>query len=184
MSPRAWLAAYLVAVVAATFIHEPALLAAALATAVGAAGRDRWKLLYRALVAILAFNLAVSLGYVVIALWRGDFNGHWLLLANLRALLLVFLGFWFIARNDVVAALAGVLPRLSFVAVLAIGQIRALERVGRDFALAFTSRNPAPPRLPDRLRHAAAEGITLMDKSMAAATESALAMKSRGAFDD
>ena len=31
---------------------------------------------------------------------------------------------------------------------------------------------------------ATAQGIALMDKTMAAATESAMAMKSRGAFDD
>ena len=39
------------------------------------------------------------------------------------------------------------------------------------------------PLHADRARHAAAQGITLMDKSVAAATESSLAMKSRGAFD-
>ena len=62
LSPRAWLVAYLLAVVATTFVHEPALLGTALAVAVTAAGRGRWKLLRRALIAIVAFNLTVSLG--------------------------------------------------------------------------------------------------------------------------
>jgi cobalt/nickel transport system permease protein len=183
MSPRAWLLAYLAAVVAATLVHEPALLAAALAVAVAAAGSDRWRLLRRTLLAVIAFNLAVSLGYAVVAFWRGDFNAQYLLLANLRVLLLVFLGVWFAARVDLIAAI-GVSPTLTFVATLTLGQLRAFERIVNDFALAFASRNPAPPRLIDRAHHAAAQGIALMDKTMAAATESAMAMRSRGAFDD
>ncbi len=183
MNPRHWLVAYLAAVVAATFVHAPIALAAALALALAAVGRDRWRLLKRTLLAILAFNLTVSLGYAAVALWRGDFNPHYLLLVNLRVLLLVFLGIWFAARVDVVAAI-GVSPTLTFVATLTLGQLRAFERIVKDFALAFASRNPAPPRLVDRARHAAAQGIALMDKTQAAATESALAMRSRGAFDD
>jgi cobalt/nickel transport system permease protein len=184
MSPRGWLVAYLAAVVAATFIHAPAVLAAALCLAVTAAGRDRWTLLRRTLLAILAFNLTVSLGYVAVALWRGDFNPGYLLLVNLRVLLLVFLGMWFATRVDPIAAISGVSPSLTFVATLTLGQLRAFERIVKDFALAFASRNPAPPRLVDRAHHAAAQGIALMDKTMAAATESAMAMRSRGAFDD
>jgi cobalt/nickel transport system permease protein len=184
LPPRAWLLAYLAAVVAATFVHEPAVLATAFAISLAAAGRDRWKLLRRSLLAILAFNLTVSLGYVAVSLWRGDFNPNYLLLANLRVLLLVFLGMWFAARIDLIAAVSGVSPSLTFVATLTLGQLRAFERIINDFALAFASRNPAPPRLVDRAHHAAAQGIALMDKTMAAATESALAMRSRGAFDD
>jgi cobalt/nickel transport system permease protein len=183
MTARGWLFGYLAAVVAATLVHEPALLAAALGLAVAAAGPDRWRLLRRALLAILAFNLTVSLGYLAVALWRGDFHPGYLLLANLRVLLLVFLGFWFAARVDVLAALAG-WPTLTLIATLALGQLRAFERILGDFRLAFASRNPAPPGAIDRAREAAAQGIALMDKSMASATETALAMRSRGAFDD
>jgi cobalt/nickel transport system permease protein len=183
MSPRIWLVAYLAAVVAATFVHAPAVLAAALAIALATSGRDRWRLLRRTVIAVLAFNLTVSVGYAIVALWRGDFNAGYLLLVNLRVLLLVFLGIWFTARVDVIAAI-GVSPTLTFIATLTLGQLRAFERIVNDFALAFASRNPAPPRLVDRARHAAAQGIALMDKTMAAATESAMAMRSRGAFDD
>jgi cobalt/nickel transport system permease protein len=183
MTPRRWLVAYLVAVVAATFIHEPPILAAALVIALVASGRRRWHLLRRTILAVLAFNLTVSLGYAAVALWRGDFNAGYLLLVNLRVLLLVFLGIWFATRVDVIAAI-GVSPTLTLVATLTLGQLRAFERIVNDFKLAFASRNPAPPRILDRAHHAAAQGIALMDKTMAAATESAMAMRSRGAFDD
>jgi cobalt/nickel transport system permease protein len=161
MSARAWLAAYLVAIVAATFIHAPALLAALLAIALAAAGPSRWRLLRKTLWAVLAFNLTISAGYA----------------------LRVFLGFWFVSRFDLPAALAG-WPTATLVATLALGQIRSLERIVGDFRLAFASRSVTPPRLADRARHAGVQGIALLDKSMVAATESTLAMRSRGAFDD
>lgn len=182
LSPRTWLALYAASLVAVTFIHLPAALAALLALAVAASGRQRWRLLKKTLFAVLAFNLTVSLGYVAIGLWRGQFDPGYLALANLRVLLMVFLGFWFVARVDVLAALAGC-PTLQLVATLALGQIRTLERIVADFRLAFESRNIARPPLSARARHAAAQGIALMDKSVASATESTLAMKSRGAFD-
>lgn len=182
ISPRGWLAAYLAAVVAITFIHAPTALAALLTLALAGAGRWRWRLLRKTLLAVLAFNLTISAGYVLITLWRGGFNADYLLLANLRVVLLVFLGFWFAHRVDVLAALSG-WPTLTLIATLALGQIRTLERIVADFRLAFESRNVARPRLSARANHAAAQGITLMDKSIASATESALAMRSRAAFD-
>lgn len=183
MTARRWLAAYLAAVVAITFIHAPTALAALLAAAFAAAAGIRLRLLKRTLLAVLAFNLTVSAGYALLASWRGDFNAGYLLLVNLRVVLLVFLGFWLVARVNLLDALAG-WPTATLVATLALGQIRSLERIVADFGLAFTSRNPAPPRLADRVRHAGAQGAALMDKSVAAATESAMAMRSRGAFDD
>jgi cobalt/nickel transport system permease protein len=89
LTPRAWLALYLATLVAITFIHQPAVLAALLAVALVAAGRGRWRLLRRSLYAILAFNLTVSAGYVAVALWQGLFAADYLVLANLRVLLMV-----------------------------------------------------------------------------------------------
>ncbi len=180
---RSWLFAYLAAVVAISFIHVSLVLAALLLGAIGAAGADRWRLLQRALLAILAFNLTVSLGYIVVAFWQGNFVGSYLLLVNLRVLLLVFLGFWFVARVDLLAALAS-WPLAALIATLAIGQIKTFERILRDFRLAFESRNLARPRLRDRTHLAAAQSQTLLDKSFAAASDAALAMRSRGAFDE
>jgi cobalt/nickel transport system permease protein len=180
---RAWLFAYLTAVVAISFIHDPLVLAALLFGAIAAAGDDRWRLLRRALLAILAFNLTVSLGYVVVAFWQGNFVAGYLLLVNLRVLLLVFLGFWFVARVHLLAALAS-WPLAALVATLAIGQIKTFERILRDFRLAFESRNLSRPRLRDRAHLAAAQAQTLLDKSFAAASDAALAMRSRGAFDE
>lgn len=183
LNARGWLLVYLLAVVTASFVHAPAILAAALACAVALAGKPRWRLLLRAVWAILTFNLTVSLGYALMAHWQGNFRADYLLLVNLRVVLLVYLGFWFASRVDLLAALRG-WPTLELLATLALGQTRVFTRIVNDFRLAFESRNPARPHLADRVRNAAAQGQTLLDKSLASSTEVALAMRSRGSFDD
>ena len=183
MSARLWLAAYLLAVVAATFVHAPLWLAGALAGALAAAGPARWRLLRRALFAVLAFNLPVSAAYALLAWWQGRLAADYLLLLNLRVLLLVFLGFWFVSRVNVLRALA-FSPTLAFLATLAAGQAAVFARIARDFRLAFVSRNPVAARLPDRARHASAQAAHLLDKAVCGASETPLAMRSRGCFDD
>ncbi|HJV93303.1 MAG TPA: hypothetical protein VJ572_07465 [Azonexus sp.] len=168
--------------IAITCIHVPIWLAGMLTLAFAAAGSGRWRLLRRSVGALLAFNISVSLGYATIALWRGDFSADYLLLVNIRVLLLVFLGFWLVSRVNFLAALAG-WPTLSMLATLTVSQVRVYRRVLKEFRLAFRSRNLAPPRLQDHLRHAGAQGGALLDKSLSSASEVALAMRSRGAFD-
>lgn len=173
---------YLAVLPAPTFIHDPRLLALGLGACLMLAGADRWCILKKSLLAILAFNLSVSLGVVLIGLWRGRIDGEWLIVANLRVLLMVYLGFWCIARVDLLAALSG-WPTATLLATLAIGQMRSFERLLSDFRLAFASRNILRPRLIDRARQAGAQGTALLDKAQAQAGEVALAMRSRGAFD-
>lgn len=183
MNATASLAIYLGCVVALTFVHDPVWLAAALVAAVVLSGAQRLRLLKRASMSVLAFNLSVSIGYVVIALLQQRFSAEFFLLINLRVLLLVFLGFWFISRVDLLDAF-GFSRTLSFVTVLAVGQVIAFNRIIQDFRLAFTSRNASGAGIRDRARHAAAQASCLLDKSVSGASETAMAMRSRGCFDD
>jgi cobalt/nickel transport system permease protein len=183
MNSRAWLFLYLAAVVAITFVHHAPSLALLLLAAIAFSGKRRWQIARRTLLAMLAFNLTVSLGYATISLWQGNFHSGYLLLINLRVFLLLYMGFWFVATVDLLSALSG-MPLLRLVATLAIGQIKTFERVLNDFGLAFRSRNLARPHLLDKAHHAASQAQSLLDKSVASANETALAMRSRGAFDD
>lgn len=183
MNPRLWLFLYLSAVVAITFVHDVPILALLLLAALVFSGGRRWQFARRTLLAMLAFNLTVSLGYAAIALWQENFRPEYLVLVNLRVFLLLYLGFWFVTTVDLLAALSG-MPLLRLVATLAIGQIKTFERVLNDFDLAFRSRNLARPHLLDKAHHAASQAQSLLDKSVASANETALAMRSRGAFDD
>lgn len=180
---RAWLLAYLACVVALGFVHDARMLAAGLAAALWLSGPARWTLLKRTVGAVLLFNLSVSAGYALLAAWQQQFQPAVLVLLNLRVLLLVYLGFWFVSRINLLEALS-FSRTLSFVAVLAIAQVAVFSRVLRDFRLAFVSRNPGPPRLSDQLHHASAQATHLLDKAMAHAAETTMAMRSRGCFDD
>jgi cobalt/nickel transport system permease protein len=182
LKPRHALYLYLAVLPAPTFVHHPALLALGLLLALVLAGAERWRILKRSLLAILVFNLSVSLGVVLVGLWRGQIDTGWLLLANLRVLLMVFLGFWFVAQVNLLAALAG-WPTATLVATLALGQARTFERLLRDFRLAFESRNILRPRWVDRRHQAGAQAVSLLDKAQAQSTEVAQAMRSRGAFE-
>lgn len=183
MSARVWLLIYTVALLAATLVHNPYWLGGALLVALIASGRDRWRLVRRTVGAVLVFNSVVSLGYGLVAGLRGEFSAEYLLLVNLRVLLMVYLGFWFISRVNLLQALA-FSPTLSFLATLACGQGLALKRMVDDYQQAFRSRNLEPPDVRMRLRHAATQGADLLDKALHGATETTQAMRSRGFFDD
>lgn len=183
MKDRWWLIGYLTAVVGITFLHQPVWLSGALGLTLSLAGKERWRLLKRTLYSVLAFNLTVSLGYFVLASWRGEMSPDYLLLINLRVLLLVYLGFWIIGRINLSKALS-FSPTLSFLASLAAGQVQGFRRIATDFELAFRSRNPVLPSLADRMHHTTAQGQHLLDKAVHSSTEIGQAMRSRGCFED
>jgi cobalt/nickel transport system permease protein len=179
---RVWLLAYVLAVVAITFVHQPAWLALGLGAALLAAGGGRWRLLRRAVVALLLFNVSVSLTYALLAWWQTQPVLMPLVLINLRVLLLVFLGFWLVERVRLLDALRG-WPVLSMVASLTLGQIVVYRRLLEDFRCAFRSRNPLPPTPVTLLRQAGVQGGALLEKSLHGAEQAAQAMRSRGSFD-
>jgi cobalt/nickel transport system permease protein len=183
MSDRLWLILYLIAVLGVTLVHQIGWLTLGFAAAFILVGPMRWRLLKRAVLAVLLFNLTVSLGYWVLASWRGEFHGEILLLINLRVLLLIYLGFCFVQRINLAKALS-FSRTLSFLTTLAAGQIQGFRKVATDFAQAFISRSPTTPGLRARMRFATAQCEHLLDRSVHASTEIGQAMRSRGCFDD
>jgi cobalt/nickel transport system permease protein len=117
-------------------------LAGLLALAVITAGTARWQLLKRAGFAILAFNLTVSLGYALVAGLRGEFAFGYLLLVNLRVLLLVFLGFWFVRRVNLIQASVLCTQAWPGPPPWPSGQIQSFRRVIGDFGLALAQPQP------------------------------------------
>lgn len=174
---------YLTGILAATLVHEPALLAAGLALVLLAGGRGAWRLLRRALFAILAFNALISLSYALMAWWQGIPPWHTLLRLNLRVLLLTTLSFLFITRVNLFRAL-DFSPGLTHVLGLAYSQALTFRRAYDDFRLALASRSLQPPRLIDRYRAGAAAVSWFLEKSLHAATQSAQALRARGFFHD
>lgn len=180
---QAQLLAYLATVITATLVHEPGLLAAGLALTLLLAGRRAPALLRRTLRTVLVFNLAVSLGYLLVATFLDEAPWDTLLLINLRVLAITTLTFLFIERVNLFQAL-GFSRTLAYLLGLAYSQAMALRRVHDDFRLALVSRSPHRPALKDRYRASAATAAWLLDKGLAGAREAAQALRARGFFND
>jgi cobalt/nickel transport system permease protein len=183
MRARAALIAYLAAIVLVTTVHEIALLALGLLLVLALAGRDWLRILRRACLAILFFNLVVTLSYGVVAGLQGTFSPAFVLLVNLRVLLLTCLTFLFVSRVNPFEALA-FSDSLTYLFTLAYSQSMAFKQVAEDFRLAFKSRRIGEIHLRDRYRHSARMGVHFLDKSLHRATEITQVMRSRGFFDD
>jgi cobalt/nickel transport system permease protein len=183
MKAKVALLAYLAAIVLATTIHEIGLLALGLGGVLVLAGRQWLRILRRACVAILFFNLIVTLSYGVIAGLRGTFSLDFVVLVNLRVLLLTCLTFLFVTRVNPFEALA-FSRTLTYLFTLAYSQSMAFKQALEDFRLAFRSRCIEQVSLLDRYRHSASVGAHFLDKSLHRATEITQVMRSRGFFDD
>ena len=181
MRDRIAFAAYLVAVVAVTLIHDVLWLGAGLLVAVLVAGRQAPALLRRTLLPILFFNLAVSLGYTAAGLLGGDFRWGYLALMNVRVVLLTFLTFLMVSRVDLLRAL-GFSRTLTYLIVLALSQIMTFRRLHQEFRLAGESRRLRRPTLRDGYTQGAVVAVQFFDKAEQGAGEIALAMRSRGFF--
>lgn len=180
---RGLLIGYLLAVLAATLVHEPAWLAGALLLTLLLAGRDGASILGRALRLVLLFNLAVSLGYLLLAWLRELSPWHTLLLINLRVVLLSCITFLFMERVNLFKAL-DFSPSLTWLLGLAYSQALSFRRSYEDFSLALLSRSLRRPRLVDRYRASAAAASWFLDRGLATARETAQALRARGFFHD
>jgi len=180
---RVYLGLYLVAVLAATLIHDPVWLAVGLALVLLSAGRQAANLLRRAVLTVLAFNTLISLSYIGMAWWQDISPWQTLLRLNLRVLLLTCLTFLFIARSNLFQALS-FSKNLTYVLGLAYSQSLIFRRAHEDFRLALSSRSLKRPGLLDRYRASAAAVSWFIEKSLHAATQSSQALRSRGFFHD
>jgi cobalt/nickel transport system permease protein len=181
MKDRRAFAAYLVAVIVVTLIHDVLGLGAGLLIVGLIAGRQTPALLRRTLLPVLFFNLAVSLGYAATGLLGGDFRWGYLALMNVRVILLTFLTFLMVSRVDLLRAL-GFSRTLTYLIVLALSQIMTFRRLHQEFRLAGESRRLRRPSLRDGYTQGAVIAVQFFDKAEHGAGEIALAMRSRGFF--
>jgi cobalt/nickel transport system permease protein len=183
MRARVALLAYLAAIVLVTTVHQIGLLALGLLLVLVLAGRRWLRILRRACLAIVLFNLVVTLSYGVVAGIQGTFSLEFVVLVNLRVLLLTCLTFLFVSRVNPFEALA-FSRSLTYLFTLAYSQSMAFKQAAEDFRLAFKSRRIGEVHLRDRYRHSARMGVHFLDKSLHQATEITQVMRSRGFFDD
>lgn len=183
MADRIKLLCWLGAVVAASFIHHPAVLAALLLCALIAQGRQGAAVLKRALIAVAVVNLAISLAFIVQAVLNDQPWTMFVLRLNLRVLLLTVLTLWF-ARAARLERALDFSPSLTFLLVLVRGQVDVLRAMVTDHRQAFVSRNPSTPGLNARMFASARAASAMMCKAECQAEALNHGMRSRGFFDD
>ena len=181
MKDRLLLLGYATAVIAATTIHDPWWLAAGLLLVAFWAGRQARTIGWRALRAVLLFNLVISLGYAAGALFGQPVSIDYLILVNLRVYFLIFLTFTLASRIDILRALR-FSRDLTYLVTLALSQIIPFRRLFDDLRLAAESRRLRRLRLRERYLQSAAAAVHLFDRAEHDARETALAMRSRGFF--
>jgi cobalt/nickel transport system permease protein len=182
MFERRALAAYLVCVLMITLWHEPFFHLAVGVIAFILGGRARVRLLGRALFALLFFSGGVSLGFIILAWWENFSPWDYLWRLNLRVLVLTLLSFVFIARVNLFRALS-FSKDLSYVLVIATGQIDSLRKLYQDFRLAWRSRTLVRLGWRAQQQQVSALGLCMLEKSLHRSKEITQAMRSRGFFD-
>jgi cobalt/nickel transport system permease protein len=183
MSHRAWLCAWLLAVVAVTLVHDPAWLAAGLAAALLASGQGRGALSRRAVRAVLPILLVISTGYLVMGWLTGELAWRYLLLLNLRVLLLALLTTWMVRDVNLERALQGFPGAQRWLSIVR-SQVTVFRRLATEYRAAVQSRSTIPPTLLQRYRAGAALGLAALDKAMYNSEALTQGMRSRGALDD
>jgi len=183
MGARIALLSYAIVVVLATTVHDVRFLALGLGVVLVLAGRQWLRILRKASLAVLMFNVVVTASYVVIASLSGRFSLNYVVLINMRVIFLTCLTFLFVERINVFQALS-FSSSLTNLFTLSYSQAATFRQVMMNFRMAFKSRSIERVRLRDRYRHSASVGANLLDKSLHNATEITRVMRSRGFFDD
>jgi cobalt/nickel transport system permease protein len=183
VTPRAWLVCWALAVVAATLVHDPAWLAAALVAVLVASGRGRPALFSGALRVVTPVLLLVSTGYLAMGWWSDSLSWTYLLRLNLRVVLLAALTAWVVRDVDLDHALQGWRGAQRWLSIVR-GQVTVFRRLAGEYRAAVRSRSTVPPSLSQRYRAGAALGLAALDKAVYNSEAVTQAMRSRGALDD
>jgi len=183
MRHRAWLCAWLAAVVAVTLVHDPVGLGAGLAAVLLVSGQGRGALLRRAARAVLPVLLVISIGYLVMGWLTGGVAWSFLLLLNLRVLLLALLTTWMVRDVNLDRALQGFPGAQRWLSIVR-SQVTVFRRLAAEYRAAVQSRSTIPPTLVQRYRAGAVLGLAALDKAMYNSEALTQGMRSRGAFDD
>lgn len=175
-----WLLAYLVFVLVSTLVHAPLALAGLLLLGLWAAGKEFSSVLRRAARAALPFTAVVALPWL---LMHGlESAAPYVIRLVLRVAAIAVASFVFIGRIDLLRAVR-FSPTLAWMLTLIASQILVLQRAAGDFTAAFESRCIDRPSLRDRWRHGTAMAGYLIVVALRQCEEVALAMRSRGFFE-
>ncbi len=135
----------------------------------------------RVIKAIIIFNLGVTLGYILMTIFKHINPWHYVLYINLKVFVLTYFVFWFFSTISPVQFMA-FSKDLGYLTTITLSQIFSYKKTFEDFKLAFKSR-------VYKLKDKDPKFITrtfefFLNKALKDANERTLAMKARGFFND
>ncbi len=174
---------YLVTVLLVTTFHGAPFLTGAALTLAVLSGRSFARLLKKTFFALILFNSAVSISYLILSWSRGESFLAPLLLINGRTAILTFTAFLMIDRVNLFAALS-FSESLTYLLTLSYSQILTFRRILQELLLSLKSRTITRPGRRDLYRFVSSAVYFFLDRAVRNAREITLAMKSRGFGND
>lgn len=181
MKTKLYALIYLLTLIAISLIHSPLILLLLFALIFLSAKGARWHILKRALLVILFFNGAVTIGYLLYGLFAPT-HPESLWLINIRSFTLTYLTFTFLHFVDLHRLFAFSKKSAMFYA-FTYAQIKMLEKLFLDYKEGIQSRSNS---IFSALKSSQLESLmvllfgTMLHKS----DEQTKALRSRGFFDD
>jgi len=172
---------YLLALVLFTSIHEPMLLLLALVTLFLIAGKSFFYLFKKTLKSLFVTLVVVSLSYLTMGLFK-KIDPNFLILLNLRVVLLTFMTFLMLERVNLFKALS-FSKQLSALVAIAFSQMTIFRRTFTEFKMGYSSRT-VKPTFSTWLISLKAALLYFLNKTLHTSKEITNGMKSRGFFND
>lgn len=141
-----------------------------------------FSLLKRSIMAILMFNISISLGYIILSLFRDEPFLSFLILFNLRVFNLTFMTLLF-SKSVNIPFLLSFFPTLSFLFTLSLSQIFSYKRSYENFMLSLKSRMIKKMNERNKKEFIATVFGYFFKKVLYDSEEKSLALKARGFFD-
>ncbi len=143
--------------------------------------KDFFRISKKVAKSIFLFNLGVSIGYIIMALFKGIDPWYYILYINLKVYTLTFFVFWFFSKVSIVKFFS-FSKDLSYLLTITLSQIYSYKNTFEDFRLAYKARFVKNYRLRKN------DFIKIvfsffLKKSMNDSEQRVMAMRARGFFD-
>ena len=139
------------------------------------------KIFFKSIKSVILFNLGVSIGYLILALFKNITPWHYITYINLKVILLTFFVFYFFSKVSLVEFFS-FNKELSYLLTITLSQIFSYKKTYEDFKMAFRAR---VYKLTDKSPKFITRTFEFFfQKALKDSKERTLAMKARGFFND
>jgi cobalt/nickel transport system permease protein len=143
--------------------------------------KDAWKLSKRVVKSIFFFNLSVSIGYILLGIFKHISPWHYVIYINLKVFTLTLFVFWFFSKVSIIEFFS-FSREMSYLLTITLSQIYSYKKTFEDFRAAFRAR---VVNLRDKeMVFVKSVFDFFLKKAMHDSHERGLAMRARGFFDE